>query len=229
VHAHCSAAPHIHKDFSVPKGGRNCPNGPTVAEKCDEKNSSWKEKPNNSNNNTGKQQHIPSWSQSQLGEAVYSVMTQRMRFTQASSRFGIPKGTLYDNILGKSRRMRALEEVGLTVVQEADVLQFCCDVSVMPYNRRTGKSLSHVVALVREMTGMHLAVRKSFRWWWAFCKKHSVISLHYDSGRKMRAFDPDGTDLDRDTFEDLLLHKNNNSNLAPINFSCKKEGGMMRN
>ena len=44
---------------------------------------------------------VPSWSQVQLQEAIESVITQKLRFTQASSRYGIPKGTLYDNILGE--------------------------------------------------------------------------------------------------------------------------------
>ena len=90
---------------------------------------------------SNKASKLPSWSQDQLQEAITSVITQRMRFTQASSRFIIPKGTLYDNILGKSRRMKALEEVGLTSSEELAVLEYCCEISTMPYNRRTSRSL----------------------------------------------------------------------------------------
>ena len=90
---------------------------------------------------SSKASKLPSWSQDQLQEAITSVITQRMRFTQASSRFNIPKGTLYDNILGKSRRMKALEEVGLTSSEELAVLEYCCEISTMPYNRRTSRSL----------------------------------------------------------------------------------------
>ena len=90
---------------------------------------------------SNKASKLPSWSQDQLQEAITSVITQRMRFTQASSRFNIPKGTLYDNILGKSRRMKALEEVGLTSSEELAVLEYCCEISTMPYNRRTSRSL----------------------------------------------------------------------------------------
>ena len=51
------------------------------------------------------------------------------------ARYGIPKGTLYDNILGKSKRMQVLDQVGLTDTQEVSVLEFCCEISSMPYNR----------------------------------------------------------------------------------------------
>merc|ERR1719278_1322879 len=87
---------------------------------------------------------VPPWSQSQLQEAVESVITQKLRFTQASAKYGIPKGTLYDNILGKSKRMLVLEQVGLTENQEMSVLEFCCEISSMPYNRRTSRSLRDI-------------------------------------------------------------------------------------
>lgn len=128
----------------------------------------------------------PTWTQAQLREAIDAVVTQKMRFTQASSKFGIPKGTLYDNILGKAKRMAVLEEAGLTSTEENAVLEFCCDVSMSPYNRRTKKSLSNVLNFVEKLrrtrdpefmfTGL-----SGFRWWWAFCKKHSIVSLYYEN------------------------------------------------
>ena len=60
-----------------------------------------------------KKSKVPSWSQAQLKEAITCILTQQLRFTQASTKFKIPKGTLYDNILGKTKRSRMLEEVGL--------------------------------------------------------------------------------------------------------------------
>ena len=84
---------------------------------------------------SGSSSKLPNWSQSQLQDAIESVITQRLRFTQASARYGIPKGTLYDNILGKSKRMQVLDQVGLTDTQEVSVLEFCCEISSMPYNR----------------------------------------------------------------------------------------------
>lgn len=128
----------------------------------------------------------PTWTQSQLKEAIDAVVKQKMRFTQASSRFGIPKGTLYDNILGKSKRMAVLEEAGLTPVEENMVLEFCCDVSMTPYNRRTKKSLTSVLQFVEELRRMRdpefmFTGLSGFRWWWAFCKKHSIVSLFYDN------------------------------------------------
>lgn len=130
----------------------------------------------------------PTWTQSQLKEAIDAVVTQKMRFTQASAKYGIPKGTLYDNILGKSKRMAVLEEAGLTATEESAVLEFCCDVSTTPYNRRTKKSLTSVLNFVEKLrrardpefmfTGL-----SGFRWWWAFCKKHSIVSLYFDNNQ----------------------------------------------
>lgn len=108
-----------------------------------------------------------------------------MRFTQASTKYGIPKGTLYDNILGKSKRMMVLEEAGLNPSDELAVLEFCCDTSIHPYNRRTKKSLNTILNFVEKIrrerdpnfmfTGL-----SGFRWWWAFCKKHSIVSLYFN-------------------------------------------------
>merc|ERR1719471_2743630 len=120
---------------------------------------------------------LPNWSQSQLQDAIESVITQRLRFTQASARYGIPKGTLYDNILGKSKRMQVLDQVGLTESQEVSVLEFCCEISNMPYNRRTSRSLSDIIQFItklkhREESEFSLTTRQGFKWWWAFTKKH---------------------------------------------------------
>lgn len=133
----------------------------------------------------------PTWTQDQLKEAINAVVTQKMRFTQASARFGIPKGTLYDNILGKSKRMAVLEEAGLNPGEEAAVLEFCCDVSISPYNRRTKKSLSIVLDFVEKLRRMRdpeflFTGLSGFRWWWAFCKKHSIVSLYYENNANMK-------------------------------------------
>lgn len=128
----------------------------------------------------------PTWTQPQLKEAIQAIVTQKMRFTEASSTYGIPKGTLYDNILGKTNRMMVLEEAGLTHLEEKAVIEFCCDLSHSPYNRRTKKPLTDILHFVEKLrcerdpdfafTGL-----AGFRWWWAFCKKHSLVSLHYGS------------------------------------------------
>lgn len=136
---------------------------------------------------------LPSWSQSQLQEAIESVITQQLRFTQASSRYGIPKGTLYDNILGKSKRMLILEQIGLTEAQELSVLEFCCEISCMPYNRRTSRSLKDVIQFITTLKQeegkkeFHITMREGFRWWWAFTKKHNIISLHYQEDNSSKA------------------------------------------
>merc|ERR1711997_759027 len=132
---------------------------------------------------------VPPWSQSQLQEAIESVITQKLRFTQASAKYGIPKGTLYDNILGKSKRMLVLEQVGLTEAQEMSVLEFCCEISNMPYNRRTSKSLTDIRQFITELklkegkSEFSLSTRQGFKWWWAFTKKHNIISLYYQENK----------------------------------------------
>ncbi|CAL7933511.1 unnamed protein product [Xylocopa violacea] len=108
-----------------------------------------------------------------------------MRFTQASTKYGIPKGTLYDNILGKTKRMMVLEEAGLNSAEETAVLEFCCDISVSPYNRRTKKSLNVILNFVEKLRRKRdpsfvFNGLSGFRWWWAFCKKHSIVSLYFN-------------------------------------------------
>merc|ERR1719412_2339985 len=130
---------------------------------------------------------MPTWTQAQLQEAIDAVIHQKMRFTQASSKYCIPKGTLYDNILGKSKRMQVLDQVGLTESQEVAVLEYCCEISSMPYNRRTSRSLRDIiefVAKVKQEGGANdfsMSMRQGFKWWWAFTKKHSIISLFYEN------------------------------------------------
>lgn len=133
----------------------------------------------------------PTWTQAQLQVAIQAVVSQRMRFTQAAAHFGIPKGTLYDNILGKSKRMAVLDEAGFSAMEERAILDFCCETSVSPYNRRTKKSLVEILCFVEKLIrqrepGFVFTGLAGFRWWWAFCKKHSVVSLYYEGGNKFR-------------------------------------------
>lgn len=122
-----------------------------------------------------------------------------MRFTQAADRYNIPKGTLYDNILGKSHRMQVLEEAGLDANEENAVLEFCCDVSVSPYNRRTRKSLASILEFVEKLQTeassatttkrdkFEFKGKSGFRWWWAFCKKYSIVSLYYENNLETKS------------------------------------------
>lgn len=131
----------------------------------------------------------PSWTVDQLREAIQSVITQKMRFTQASMKYNIPKGTLYDNILGKSNRMDVLTRSGLNANDEATVLEFCCDLSTSPYNRRTRKPLTEIIQFVYQLNNCNHRVfdqsgKFAYRWWWAFCKKYSVVSLYYDTNTR---------------------------------------------
>ncbi|KAI4485599.1 hypothetical protein M0802_012688, partial [Mischocyttarus mexicanus] len=127
----------------------------------------------------------PTWTRHDLQEAIEAVVTQKMRFTQASTKYGIPKGTLYDNILGKSKRMMVLEEAGLNSNEETAVLEFCCDISISPYNRRTKKSLNVILNFVEKLRRKRDPTFTfngliGYRWWWAFCKKHSIVSLYFN-------------------------------------------------
>lgn len=85
--------------------------------------------------------------------------------------------------------MAVLDEAGLTPSEERATLDFCCETSVSPYNRRTKKSLLEILAFVekfrrtREPSFAFVGLT-GFRWWWAFCKKHSIVSLYYDTGSK---------------------------------------------
>ncbi|XP_031629991.1 zinc finger protein 131-like [Contarinia nasturtii] len=133
----------------------------------------------------------PSWTADQLREAIESVVTQKMRFTQASMKYNIPKGTLYDNILGKSNRMEVLAKSGLNANDENTVLEYCCDLSASPYNRRTRKPLSEILQFVYRLGNCNHQVfdennRFAYRWWWAFCKKYSIVSLHYDNNANIK-------------------------------------------
>lgn len=137
-------------------------------------------------------------------------MTQQLRFTQASVKFKIPKGTLYDNILGKTKRSRTLDELGLSPDQEMAVLEFACDVALMPFNRRTSKPLIAIVEFVKSVKKScdHFPIRKAFKWWWAFCKKHSIISLYYRER---------GQNANVPVFEAEETNNNNNNNNNAVN------------
>jgi len=170
---------------------------------------------------------LPSWSQSQLQEAIESVITQQLRFTQASMRYGIPKGTLYDNILGKSKRMVVLDQVGLTETQELSVLEFCCEISSMPYNRRTSRSLRDIIQYITDIKkeegekDFQLSMRQGFKWWWAFTKKHNIISLYYQENvEKERQITNEPTNIQyrrQSTSPENLLNLLNNKPSLSIN------------
>ena len=170
---------------------------------------------------------LPTWSQAQLQDAIESVITQRLRFTQASARYGIPKGTLYDNILGKSKRMAVLEAVGLSEAQEVKVLEFCCEISSMPYNRRTSRSLGSVIQFLRRLKAeagdedFSLSRRQGFKWWWAFTKKHNIISLYYEEpdGKSKQNIQTKKTETPRSetSSPENLLSLINSPSSIPIN------------
>ena len=164
---------------------------------------------------------LPNWSQSQLQDAIESVITQKLRFTQASAKYGIPKGTLYDNILGKSKRMQVLEQVGLTESQELSVLEYCCEISSMPYNRRTSRALSDIIQYIIKMKQQEgkddfsISMRQGFKWWWAFTKKHNIISLYYQEAEESAKVKEENRNTSSPP--ENLLNLINNPSSIPIN------------
>ena len=169
---------------------------------------------------------LPNWSQSQLQDAIESVITQRLRFTQASAKYGIPKGTLYDNILGKSKRMQVLEQVGLTEAQENAVLEYCCEISSMPYNRRTSKALADIIKFIIKLKHQEgtpdyaLSTRTGFKWWWAFTKKYNIISLYYqelEEGKPSKAATKVKEERNSVSPPETLLNLINSPSSLPIN------------
>ncbi|XP_053685549.1 uncharacterized protein LOC128735089 [Sabethes cyaneus] len=148
-------------------------------------------------------QKAPAWNWNQLQEAIAAVVTQRLRFTQASAQYNIPKGTLYDNILGKAHRMAVLQDLALSPAEEAAVLEFCCDTTNSPYNKRTKKSLKSILEFLARFEAYRgkadrfkFGGKPGFRWWWAFCRKHSIVSLYYEG---MKADEKCGQDTNKKT------------------------------
>ena len=132
--------------------------------------------------------HKTIWSQAQMQDAIESVVTQRLKLSQASAKFGIPKGTLYDWVLGKENRFLILDQVGLNKSQELAVLDFCCNMPTMPYKtntgRRTSRSLLDVIKFMtrlKEMEGDQCVLTENsqlgFKWWWAFTRKYKITSI----------------------------------------------------
>lgn len=78
-------------------------------------------------------------------------------------------------------RMQILDEAGIKEDDEMTILEFCCDISTSPYNRRTKKPLSKIMEYMLDTMNLNFPhdSRFGFRWWWAFCKKYSISSLYY--------------------------------------------------
>ena len=93
-----------------------------------------------------------------------------MRFTRASEAHGIPKGTLYDHVLGKTGRMKALGLVPMSKEEAKRLVDFC---------KASPSRMEEVMDFVNAKRQKdHLTQIEWFRWWWAFCKKHSLVYYH---------------------------------------------------
>ena len=67
---------------------------------------------------------------------------------------------------------------------------------VMRLCRRTQRSLADIISFITKLkTGQEaefsLSRRQGFKWWWAFTKKHNIISLYYqEPGDREAAAEP---------------------------------------
>ncbi|EAT42948.1 AAEL005566-PA [Aedes aegypti] len=142
----------------------------------------------------------PVWNSNQLQEAITAVVTQQSSITQASNQYNVPKGTLYDNILGKRNRMAILHELVLSENEEDAILNFACSMSHKTHSKRTKQSLSSVLDFMSRFGCFQEKAERfkfggiaAFQWWWAFCRKHSIDSPRsLSDGRRRGKFDEMG-------------------------------------
>ena len=105
--------------------------------------------------------------------------------------------------------------------QELVVLEFCCEVSSMPYNRRTSCSLKDVTLFITSLKRkegdeeFQLSKREAFKWWWAFTKKHHIISLYYQQEN-----DHPGK-LPRPPAQEYIFHLLNCTHSIPISIPTR--------
>lgn len=143
----------------------------------------------------------PVWNSNQLQEAITAVVTQQTGISQASKQYNVPKGTLYDNILGKGNRMAILHELVLSENEEDAILNFACSMSHKTHSKRTKQSLSSVLDFMSRFGCFQEKAERfkfggiaAFQWWWAFCRKHSIDPPRsLSDGRRRGKFDEMGS------------------------------------
>ena len=89
---------------------------------------------------------------------------------------------------------------------------------VMRLCRRTQRSLADIISFITKLkTGQEaefsLSRRQGFKWWWAFTKKHNIISLYYQETDKTEDREPPRQLSSPDNLLSLL----NNPSAIPIN------------
>lgn len=118
---------------------------------------------------------------SKLEDAIAEIVTDGVTFSMASVQYDIPKATLYDNILGKKKRMEWLQELPLSPEEEAEILKFSCRSNRHLKTRYVRQPLN----VIRDFMTRFAVFREKadefkfgdipfYRWWWAFCRKHSI-------------------------------------------------------
>ena len=87
---------------------------------------------------------------------------------------------------------------------------------VMRPRRRTQRSLADIISFITKLkTGQEaefsLSRRQGFKWWWAFTKKHNIISLYYQDNKL------DKEQEGQRSSPDSLLNLLNSPTSIPIN------------
>ncbi|XP_029731931.1 zinc finger protein 345 [Aedes albopictus] len=140
------------------------------------------------------------WNSNQMQEAIVAVVSQQCGISQASTQYGVPKGTLYDNILGKDNRMNVLHELPFSPEEEDAILNFACLLSPGAQSKRAIRSLCSILEFMSQFPCFQEKAEQfkfggipGFKWWWAFCRKHSIDPPRslFD-GRKRPKFDDTG-------------------------------------
>ncbi|KXJ76484.1 hypothetical protein RP20_CCG009600 [Aedes albopictus] len=135
-----------------------------------------------------------------MQEAIVAVVSQQCGISQASTQYGVPKGTLYDNILGKDNRMNVLQELPFSPEEEDAILNFACLLSPGAQSKRAIRSLCSILEFMSQFPCFQEKAEQfkfggipGFKWWWAFCRKHSIDPPRslFD-GRKRPKFDDTG-------------------------------------
>ena len=90
--------------------------------------------------------------------------------------------------------------------------------TVMRLCRRTQRSLADIISFITKLkTGQEaefsLSRRQGFKWWWAFTKKHNVISLYYQETEK-----EEKEQTRHDASPDNLLNLLNSPSSVQMNF-----------
>ncbi|XP_062559695.1 putative zinc finger protein 840 [Armigeres subalbatus] len=118
---------------------------------------------------------------SNLENAITEIVTDVISFGMASVQYDIPKATLYDNILGKKKRMERLHEIPLSPKEVEELLKFSCKNPKYSKIRHLRQPLNAVRDFMTRFPVFREKAEEFkfgdipfYRWWWAFCRTHGI-------------------------------------------------------